>query len=365
MGWRSRALLRKRAAGAVDRASGSKRGVGLYATPSISVLFPVRDARETVRDALASVQAQSLDSWELLAVDDGSRDGSGELLDRIAAEDPRIRVIHEAALGIVAALEAGRREARAPILARLDADDRAAPERLEAQLSYLEAHPEIALCGTHVRYFPRSAVRDGARRYEAWLNSLVRSEHLVRDLWVECPLAHPSFAMRATALDRVGGYREAAWPEDYDLVLRLWAAGEGLGIVPRVLLDWREREGRLSRVDPRYSPAAFRRLKLTLLAATLLRGRDGLVVWGAGPTGKAMARDALRMGIAVRAFVDLDPRKLGQEIHGAPVIPPEGLAAYRGALVLVAVGRPGARDEIRADLGRLGWCEGVDFVAVA
>jgi hypothetical protein len=171
--------------------------------------------------------------------------------------------------------------------------------------------------------------------------------------------------MRAEAVRAMGGYRDEGWPEDYDLVLRLWSAGARLGTVPEVLLHWRESGDRLSRIDPRYSPEAFRRCKVYHLRRTLLAGRDGALVWGAGPTGKAFARTLARAGVEVRAFVDLDPRKLGQTIHGAPVVPPNEIDAFRGALALAAVGQAGARAEIRAALDAAGWREGVDYVAVA
>jgi glycosyltransferase involved in cell wall biosynthesis len=333
--------------------------------PSISILMPVRDAVATLDDALRSIIGQSLDSWELLVIDDGSTDGSLAVLELHASGDPRIRVLTQSRAGIVPALERGRSESQAPLLARMDADDRAHPQRLEAQVSFLTAHPECALCGTHVRYFPRTTVRAGAQRYEDWLNSLHTAQDLERDLWIECPLAHPSITMRGSALDQVGGYRDQGWPEDYDLILRFWSAGLELGVVPRVLHYWREGLNRLSRTDPRYGPDAFREVKLHFLSETLLKGRDGLVIWGAGPVGKAFAQAALRRGVPVRAFVDLDPRKIGQEIHGAPVLPPSQGVLLRESLGVSAVGKTGVREEIRSALRRYGWTEGRDFVAVA
>ena len=333
--------------------------------PEVSILLPVRDAAPTLDEAVRSIRAQTIGSWEMIAIDDGSRDRSLEILKRHAREDSRIRVLSHGRKGIVSALEAGRRRCRASIVARMDADDRADPDRLREQIGFLEAHPETALCGTHVRYFPRARVRAGARRYEAWLNSLETPECLTRDLWIECPLAHPSFAMRAEALQELGGYHDCDWPEDYDLVFRFWARGLGLGVVPRILHNWREDENRLSRTDPRYAPEAFRQIKLHYLSQTLLQDRDGVVIWGAGPLGKAFARTALGSGIAVRAFVDLDPRKLGQEIHGTRVVSPEEASRFRESLSLGAVGKQGARDEIRRMLRSFGWDEGRDFVAIA
>ncbi len=89
------------------------------------------------------------------------------------------------------------------------------------------------------------------------------------------------------------------------------------------------------------------------------------MVWGAGPIGKAFAREVQEQGGTVRAFVDLDPRKIGQRIHGAPVIPPSEINAYRDAFSVAAVGQEGARCRIRAELESAGWKELTDFVAVA
>ena len=152
---------------------------------------------------------------------------------------------------------------------------------------------------------------------------------------------------------------------NYDLILRLWRAGGGLGTVSEVLLHWREGENRLSRTHPSYSADAFRRCKAHHLAASLLSGKDGAVVWGAGPTGKSFARALEGENVRIRAFVDLDPRKIGQRIRGAPVLAPAGIQDHRDAFCVAAVGQPGAREEIRASLAALGWREGADFVAVA
>lgn len=338
----------------------------LVSPPRVSILFPVRNAEATLPEALESIRGQTFRNWELVAVDDGSTDGSGALLDRAARADGRIRVLHRPPDGLVAALEAARRSARGPLLARMDADDRSEPHRLAVQVRLLDERPHLVGCGGHVRYFPREGLSDGLRRYEEWLNSVRTEDDVDRELWVECPLAHPTLMVRAAAVERVGGYRDLGWPEDYDLVLRLRLDVGPLGVVPELVHHWRDSPNRLSRTAPEYSPDAFRRVRLHHLARSpLLRDRDGLVVWGAGPTGKALARTALAMGIRVLAFVELNPRKIGQEIHGAPVVDPGGVAEFRRGLGVAAVGRSGARDEVRAAFLERGWIEGRDFVAMA
>jgi FlaA1/EpsC-like NDP-sugar epimerase len=163
----------------------------------------------------------------------------------------------------------------------------------------------------------------------------------------------------------VGGYQDNGWPEDYDLVFRMWTEGIAFAKVPEVLLRWRERIDRTSRTDTRYDEDAFRRIKVHYLKNTLLNGHAGVIVWGAGPVGKAFALELKSQKVSVRAFVELDPRKIGQTIHDAPVIAPDGLPEYRDSFAIAAVGLPNAREEIRAVLNEQGWVEGKDYVAVA
>lgn len=334
-------------------------------TPAVSVLLPVRDGEPHLQEAIASLKTQAFEDFEVLAVDDGSTDATPGVLAAWAARDPRVRVLWQEPTGIVPALERARREARGRYLARMDADDVSDPQRLARQLVLMEADPTVVACGCGIEYFPDEEVRDGARRYQEWLNAAVTPDEIARELFVECPLAHPTFFLRADAVASVGGYQDHGWPEDYDLLLRLWEAGGHLGKAPATLLRWRERPERLSRTHPSYSPEAFLACKVHYLRRTLLKGREGVVVWGAGPVGKAAARALADAGTRVLAFVEVDPRKIGQDIHGAPVLDAAEGARMERVLHLAAVGQPGARNRIRGILRDAGRTELADFVAIA
>jgi len=334
-------------------------------TPPLSVLLPIRNEEAVLQEALDSLWSQSFSSFEVLAVDDGSTDGTREILRDAARRDSRIRVFRQEPRGIVAALEMARAQARGRCVARMDADDVAHPERFQAQMKLMAEVPGLAAVGTGVRYFPREKVKDGARRYETWINGLVSHEEMVRDLFVECPLAHPTLLLRAEALELVGGYRATGWPEDYDLILRLWQGGGRFGKVPETLLRWREGTRRLSRTHADYSEDAFRRCKIHHLLRTHLADARGAVIWGAGPVGKAFGRELRAQGGILRAFVDLSPGRVGQEIHGAPVLHPRDAEPLKKELHLAAVAQPGARTEIRRALSEMGRTELEDFLAVA
>jgi glycosyltransferase involved in cell wall biosynthesis len=333
-------------------------------SPLVSVLLPVRDAAATLGECLESLAAQSLRDHEVVAVDDGSRDGSGALLARAARRDPRVVHVRTGRRGLVAALNLALRHARAPLLARMDADDVAHPERLGRQARRLAADPGLGVLGCRVRLLGGGA-NQGMRDYVDWLNGLLDHETIVRDLYVESPLAHPSVMMRAADLRALGGYRAFDGPEDYDLWLRAHERGLRFAKDPEVLLDWRDGARRLTRRDPRYAAARFRALKLEALERGPLSTARPVVIWGAGPIGKAWARALRARGHHLAAFVDVDPRKLGRVVHGAPVVPLDGLPRLGGALHLGAVGRKDARARIRAAAAERGLADGRDLLAVA
>jgi glycosyltransferase involved in cell wall biosynthesis len=293
----------------------------------VSVVMPARDACVTVRDAARSVLASRGIRLELVCVDDGSRDATGDRLAELARSDERVKVLRTPPRGIVHALNAGLAAARAPLVARMDADDEMLPERLRAQVDLLEREPEVALVGCRVESFRR---RDVVRR--------------------------------------LGGYRERGWPEDLDLLYRLLAAGHRVAKLDRVLHRWRDHAGRLSRVDPRYGREAFARVKAHFVGR--LQPMRSAVLWGAGRTGRRFARLLAAEGITTRAFIDIRSDRAGTTWRGIPILSPDALparvAAWRREVpILGAVASRGARSEIRRCLRSHGLEEGEDFWMVA
>lgn len=332
--------------------------------PRVSVLLPACNAAATLSAALASVRRQTEQRWECVIVDDGSSDGTLGLAREAEARDPRFRVLSLPHGGIVAALQRGLEQCQGELIARMDADDLMQRRRLERQIGALEREPELAAVGCHVRLFPRAAMTDGLRDYEAWLNAICGADELRREAFVECPLAHPTLMVRRRTL-LAHGYRECPWPEDYDLVLRLLEAGERLNVVPERLLHWRDGAARLSRSSPRYAQAAFVECKAEYLARGFLRARQSYLLWGFGDTGKALARALARRDKHPAAIIELHPGRLGQWIRNVRVVPPEALRTLPREPLVVSVAGLTARSEIRAALLEMGMKELDDFVCAA
>jgi hypothetical protein len=149
------------------------------------------------------------------------------------------------------------------------------------------------------------------------------------------------------------------------LWLRMLERGATISKVPLVLLRWRDSAGRMSRTDIRYSRENFDRLRADFLARDArLRGVREVVFWGAGRRTRPRTRHLRDLGITGTAWIDIDPRKIGNRVEGLPVHPPEWLERDERPFVLVYVATHGARDVIAARLGAKGYVLGEDWLPV-
>jgi glycosyltransferase involved in cell wall biosynthesis len=328
----------------------------------VSVVLPYRDAAPSIVRAVASVLAEPVVD-EVIAVDDGSKDGGFSTLKSM--HDTRIVHVRTEGVGVARALAVGIEHARGDFVARMDADDVSLDGRIAAEVELLRRDDQLAVAGCLVEPFrdDGSEVSEGMRAFVAWQSSLATRADHARSIFVESPLCHPATTLRRSALDAVGGFRDARWAEDWDLWMRLDRAGFGIAKVPRVLFRWRQHEASVTRRDVRCSIERMREGRAHYLA-TRLRALDRPVdVWGAGPTGKRLARALEAHGIRAARFVDVDPKKIGRVRRGVPVVAKDEVR--RDHTTIVAVGARGARDLVRADLAERGFIEGRDFIAAA
>jgi glycosyltransferase involved in cell wall biosynthesis len=212
------------------------------AQPLISVLMPVFNCQAHLAEAIACIQAQTLDDWELIIVDDGSFDDSPNVIASLAARDPRLRTVRQENAGVGAALNTALELAQGKYLARMDADDRTPPERFAEQVAFLEKEPQITVVGGWHRYF--GAFDDRVCEFPT------EAARLKATLLFRNPISHPTVLMRHQAF-RENGWRYTTrrrFPEDFDLWVTI-AQQHELANIPKIFLEYRIWPGSVSQ-DP-------------------------------------------------------------------------------------------------------------------
>lgn len=331
--------------------------------------MPVYNGMPYLAETVACLQAQTMRDFECVVVNDGSVDDTAPFLDATARQDERFRIVHAPHGGIVAALNRGLATVRGELIARMDADDTCTPTRLALQAEFLDQHRDIGLVAACVAYDGDRETNRGFALYVDWSNQLRTPEVIYQQRFVESPLVHPSVMFRRENVTRFGGYRDGPFPEDYELWLRWLEAGIRMAKIPDQVVAWREREDRLTRVHERYTDMAFYRAKALYLARFLAKRNAAqqrpLWVWGAGRTTRKRADLLEQFGLPITGYIDINPKKIGQTIHGKPVLAPEDLPDPCRCFVLAYVGSRGARDQIAAFLDARGFVIGRDYLPAA
>lgn len=212
--------------------------------PKISIILPVHNGERYMASAVESVLSQTRKDWELLAIDDGSTDGSGAIIKRFADKEPRIKYLrNEKNLGIQKTLNKGLQEAQGEYIARIDDDDLwIAKDKLERQADFLDQHKGHVIVGTG------TVVVDGSgQELFKYLNPISDVEVRRKILFKNC-FTHSSVLMRKEAVLGVGGYDESEGTlhvEDYDLWLRLGGVGK-MANLPFYMTEFRLRRGAIS-----------------------------------------------------------------------------------------------------------------------
>jgi hypothetical protein len=226
--------------------------------PTVTVLLPAYNAETWLREAVDSVLHQSFADFELLIIDDGSTDRTERLLGEYS--DSRIRVVrHERNRGLIPSLNHGFELARGRLVARMDADDVAQRRRLGLQVAFMDANPEVGICGTWFR------LRRGWRRIT--VRPPTNHDEIAARLFFRSAFGHPTVMLRREFLEKTGLRYDpqALHAEDYDL----WVRARGLtrlANLAQALLDYRVHDNQISlqQLQPQSESAA--RIRLQQLA---------------------------------------------------------------------------------------------------
>lgn len=204
--------------------------------PTISVILPVYNSERYLAEAIESVLAQSFKSFELIIINDGSKDKSLSIIQHYMHADERVRLINRNNKGLVYSLNEGILLSKGRFIARMDADDICLPTRFEEQLTYMEKH-KLDVCGSWIQPFNQS------KKLKKRKLPISHSEIIVSSLF-HCSFAHPSVMIRKTVFKNLKYENVPA--EDYLLWCKIILEGYKVGNIPRVLLEYRIHDSQIT-----------------------------------------------------------------------------------------------------------------------
>lgn len=325
--------------------------------PVISVILPCYNDGKWLGESIQSIIDQTCQNWELIIVDDGSTDQTALVGHEWCKKDSRIKLISISRKGIAEALNIGIEHAKGKYIARQDADDLSMPKRLQKQAACLDQHPQTGLVACKAKSNSESEEYAGLNRWISWNNELQTHDQIQRNRFVGSPLIHPTVMFRKEIVDTCGGYRQGAFPEDYELWLRWLENRVKMEKMNFAGLIWRERPDRLTRTDERYSRDAFFKIKAKYLVRWLkehAKTWPNITVWGNGRVTRKRASWLEEYGANITTRIDVKKRD--------DVIYFEKLPEVKHDFIVSYVTNRGAREEIRRFLERHDYTEEKDYI---
>lgn len=198
-------------------------------SPAVSVIMSVYNGSATLGTAIETILHQSFTDLELIVINDGSTDGTLEILERYARQDPRVRIIDQENKGLTKALNSGIKKARGRYIARQDVDDFSYAGRLKVQYEFMEVHPEVVLLGANCD----SAYPGGMSLEWGW----EPPETLAQSVFYKTPFAHSTAFFRTETIRNLGGYDESySTAQDMELWMRFAKTGN-ISMISQPLLQ--------------------------------------------------------------------------------------------------------------------------------
>ena len=276
------------------------------ANPLVSILLPVYNGAARLPYCLDSLFSQTYANIEIIACDDGSTDETFAILKSYQNRNFPLKITqHKTNLGVVAAANSCLEKATGHFTARMDHDDEMDPEKIKKQVAFAATLEGDYLISTQIAVNDMMGLRKGQWQYIDWQNTpLTPAEH-EREIYVECPMCHPTFFMTRELMHRVGGYQNHSWIEDYDLFFRAHIAGVQMHKMPEKLLTKALHPNQATWRDPACKRSEFMRAKAHyFFQDKKWKGKGKLFIVGTGSTGKQVADALNEVGKPAVAFLD-------------------------------------------------------------
>ena len=300
----------------------------------VSILMPYKNEALHLEECIKSIIHQSFRDWELIAINDHSSDEGPSILSYFSSRDERIMSINNDGKGVIEALRSGMKQSSGKFISRMDADDIMDPDKIKVLRETLMNSGSGYVATGCVKYFSDTELGDGYLKYEAWLNSLTRSDSNFDDIYLECTIPSPCWMMYKSDLMKCGAFGSDLYPEDYDLAFRMKKANLQVIGINDVLHLWRDHPERSSRVSPLYEDNKYNHLKVMYFLELEFKEQFPLIIWGAGKKGKIIAKEFIRLDVPFR-WITNNSNKTGLKIYDQLIEPPSILSSCGPAQVII------------------------------
>ena len=311
-----------------------------------------------LEDTLQSILSQSERDFELIAVDDHSDDQSVSLLKKYTQRDDRIILLSNVGNGIIDALKTAFSAVSGTFVTRHDADDLMPSYKLKTFKDLLLRHGTGHVATGLVRYFSEGNLENGFIKYADWLNSLCKTGAHETYLFKECVIASPNWMAYKTDLCEINAFQDEVYPEDYHLVFKMFEKQFKVVSSDKVTHLWRDHPLRASRTLEQYKDSKFYVLKVRYFLR--FYGKENIILWGTGPSGKRLAKVLLDQGIVFK-WVTSNSKKIGKVIYTVPVEHFDALKEVEKGNVMIAVTQRGGMDAITGFLNGVSGCRSFSF----
>lgn len=311
----------------------------------VSILIPFKNTAKYLPECVASIIEQSYTNWEAILVDDHSSDSSLQIINSFASQDSRIKVLPNLGDGIIHALRTAYNESIGTYVTRMDSDDVMAVNKLESLVKCLETYGKGNIALGLVKYFSEDKISVPYQQYEGWLNTLTRKGNNLDEIYKECVIASPCWMLHKDDLDRCGAFNHDVYPEDYDLVFRFYEQGYKCIPNTELLHYWRDYPSRTSKIHEHYELERFIKLKVHYFLKLDHQPESPLTVWGAGNTGKLVAKELINKGILFH-WISENPHKFGKQLFGKKMESLTFFENLNGPQSIIAVANENSQKQI-------------------
>ena len=292
---------------------------------TISILMPFKNEENYIEECLNSILIQSYTDWQLIAVDDHSKDQSKSILEQ--EKDPRIEIYTNEGIGILPALQTAQKHIKGQFVTRMDADDIMPMHKLESLLELVQSKSGGIVATGAVKYFSDLEISEGYQRYEYWLNKTADGERFYKRIYRECTVASANWMMHIADFNEMNGYNMLGYPEDYDMIFHWRKHGFQIKSCSQMTHLWREHPERTSRNSERYQQESFFRLKLSYF---LEEFKDSpLYLIGTEKKGQLIASLLEEHQVAFRWFTHEEEKtgtiKQGLKLEHISILPEDGI----------------------------------------